>query len=94
MASRHRISCINKTDRTSAHERISRIGGNAGSTRWTLSLNDAVAGIQNGTYAFFVNVNNREVDVIVARSVYGHFYLKTTNDGDQPNNLLSLPECP
>ncbi|WP_428792364.1 DUF3892 domain-containing protein [Vibrio splendidus] len=21
-------------------------------------------------------------------------YLKTENDGEQPNNLLSLPECP
>jgi hypothetical protein len=24
----------------------------------------------------------------------GNKYIKTQNDGDQPNNLLSLPECP
>ncbi|WP_293875992.1 MULTISPECIES: DUF3892 domain-containing protein [unclassified Sphingomonas] len=34
------------------------------------------------------------VQVIVARSVSGNKYLKTQSDGEQPNNLLSLPECP
>ncbi|MGO7416641.1 DUF3892 domain-containing protein [Rhizobium ruizarguesonis] len=29
-----------------------------------------------------------------AKSAAGNKYLKTTADGDQPNNLLSLPECP
>ncbi|MDD3927909.1 MAG: DUF3892 domain-containing protein, partial [bacterium] len=27
-------------------------------------------------------------------SASGNKYLKTQNDGEQPNNLLSLPECP
>nr|WP_301538770.1 DUF3892 domain-containing protein [Klebsiella pneumoniae] len=31
--------------------------------------------------------------VIVAVSASGNKYLKTQNDGEQPNNLLSLPEC-
>jgi hypothetical protein len=33
------------------------------------------------------------VSVIVATSRFGNKYLKTTADGDQPNNLLSLPTC-
>jgi len=32
--------------------------------------------------------------VIVSNSAAGNKYLKTQNDGEQPNNLLSLPECP
>lgn len=32
--------------------------------------------------------------VVVARSAAGNKYLKTEADGDAPNNLLSLPECP
>ena len=32
--------------------------------------------------------------VIVAISQHGNKYIKTKPDGDQPNNLLSLPECP
>ncbi|HFR4624887.1 DUF3892 domain-containing protein [Klebsiella pneumoniae] len=31
--------------------------------------------------------------MIVAVSASGNKYLKTQNDGEQPNNLLSLPEC-
>jgi hypothetical protein len=32
--------------------------------------------------------------VVVAVSRYGNKYIKTTADGEQPDNLLSLPECP
>jgi hypothetical protein len=95
MATRHRISCINKSDRYNPHERILYIGGlNADGTRWKLSQPDAVKGINNGTYQFYVFVNFREVDVIVAKSAQGNLYIKTEADGDHPNNLLSLPECP
>ena len=32
--------------------------------------------------------------MIVAKSRWGHKYLKTDSDGEQPDNLLALPECP
>lgn len=90
-----RIQCINKSDRYNPHERIINVGGiNSDNTRWKLSQPKAIEGIENGTYSFYVLQNGNRVNVIVAKSAYGHKYLKTVADGEHPNNLLSLPECP
>jgi len=95
MAENIQIKCINKSDRTSAHERIKSIGGvNPSGTPWKLSLEQAIKDIEAGKYRFYVSVNGDSVWVIIAVSAAGNKYLKTENDGDQPNNLLSLPECP
>lgn len=94
MADNIRIQCINKSDRMSAHERIKFIGGVHNGKPWKLSLEDAIRGIESGKWRFYVSVNNDTVWVIVVTSASGQKYLKTQNDGDQPNNLLSLPECP
>ncbi|MBP6893569.1 MAG: DUF3892 domain-containing protein [Gammaproteobacteria bacterium] len=91
----HQISCINKTNRTSAHERIHSIGGvNPDGSRWKLDQRQAIADVESGKFRFWVSAGGSSVWVIVATSAAGNKYLKTQNDGEQPNNLLSLPECP
>jgi uncharacterized protein YfaP (DUF2135 family) len=94
MASRHEVKCINKTDRYNAHERIKNIGGvNPDGTHWKLTEDEAIAAIENGQYEFYVNRGGYQANVIIEVSQHGHKYLKTVPDGEQPDNLLSLPEC-
>jgi hypothetical protein len=95
MATRHEIKCINKSDRFNEHERIINVGGvNDDSTQWKITQAQAIAGIENKKWEFYGHRGGQIVNVIVSTSRYGNKYLKTVIDGDQPNNLLSLIECP
>lgn len=94
MANTAEIKCINKDDRYNPYERITHVGGFA-NKQWKLSLDDAIGKIERGEWAFFVSRPQGDtVWVEVAVSRHGNKYLKTEADGDEPNNLLSLPECP
>lgn len=94
MASKHEVKCINKSDRMNPHERITHIGGqNPDGTSWKVSQEEAISGIETGKWDFFVNRGGRVADVVVAKSRYGHKYIKTIADGESPDNLLSLYEC-
>ncbi len=89
MATRHEVKCINKSNRYDPHERIQNIGGPG----WKITEQRAIQGIESGEWSFYVTRGGRTVEVIIAQRL-GRKYLKTVPDGEQPDNLLSLPECP
>ena len=88
------IRCINKSDNFNPHERILNVGGvTSEGIRWKLSQTDAIHYIVKDTCLFYVKRGSNEVNVVIA-SHSGWKYLKTTADGEQPDGLLVLPECP
>ncbi len=96
MARYLRIRCIVKTERTGAHERINAICGlTPDGSHWTLTHEDAVSQVENGICRFYLEKpTDQRYDVIVAMDVRAHRYLKTVEDREQPDQLLSLPACP
>jgi hypothetical protein len=94
MASRYEVLCVRKADRTNAHERITHIGGrNADGAAWRITQEKAISGIEKGEWSFYVSRGGHTVNVVVAVSRWNYEYIKTEADGEQPDNLLSLPEC-
>ena len=96
MARYLRIRRVVKTERTGAHEHISAICGLApDGSHWTLTHEDAVSRVEDGTCALYIErLGGQRDDVIVAMDVHAHKYLKTVADRDQPDELLFLPACP
>jgi hypothetical protein len=94
MAEYVQIQCVSKRPRQDPHQRISHVGGvNPNGTRWKLGEDEAIAGIRQDKWSFYVHTGGARVDVIIATH-NGNPYLKTRADGLQPDNLLALPECP
>ena len=62
--------------------------------RWALPLDDAIQGVLDGRWSFFIQLGAYDpVNVQVATSPSGHRYLKTEVDQDTPDELLYLPHC-
>lgn len=94
MPSRYQVCCIVKTEFVNHHQRLRQIGGvNPDGSRWKMSEEEAIAGIEAGRWRFFVAYGGRHWDIVVALSKYGSKYLKSGADRLQPDSLLSLPEC-
>lgn len=91
----HQVACIEKGDGNLPHERIRSIGGvNYDRTRWKLSQQEAIAGIESDKWSFYVQIDHALLWLIVATSWEGNKYLKTKRDAEQPDTLLLLADCP
>ncbi len=89
------IKYVNKQPRDNAWERITHVGWvDANWMNWRKTQQEAVNLIDSKEEEFYVNVEWDKVKVITATSRFNNRYIKTESDGDKPNNLLFLPECP
>lgn len=93
MTQRAQIRCINKQPRMDAHHAITHVGGGDAGNSWKIPQADAIAHIVNRTWSFYTVGRDGRVAEVTVATHNGHRYLKTVNDNDKPDNLLSLPEC-
>lgn len=88
------VNCINKDDRYNPYERITHIGWvDWNWNRFRITQEKTIDYILNKKYNFYVKLNWIFVKLIVEKSRYWNNYIKTENDWNEPNNLLSLQEC-
>jgi Protein of unknown function (DUF3892) len=95
MARYLRIRHVVRTDRLSAHEQIQAICGiKPDGSHWSLTQDEAISQIEDGIAVFYVErAGGRRFEVTVAMDFHAHKYLKAVTDGEQPDELLYLPNC-
>lgn len=87
------VTCtIRSTSAYQIRERITHLGIATGKGTETYSETQVIVWIESKAHSFFVSKEGKQVAVIIATRD-GRKYLKTTSDGIEPNNLLSLPRC-
>lgn len=89
-----RITCINKPDRNSNHEAISRYGWiEDGTGKSDITERQAMVNwVKSGGIAY-VKEQDNAVKCRVNKSLAGTEFLQTYADGKFTNNLLNLLEC-
>ena len=88
------VTCINKPDRSNAHEHITHIGNVT--NQWRITRELAIKKIDSKEEAFYTidRSTGKKVYVDVVRGDGNKFpYLRTYADGKWQDNLLALAEC-
>jgi hypothetical protein len=89
------IRWTTKSNSTEPHERILEVGvPTLDGTCRKIPHAEAVRMQRDDITVFCVKVNGQIVYTTVAEAKGGERYLKSLADGDQPDILLDLPDCP
>lgn len=89
---RYRVSCTTKLEK---HEHIVSLGCHGpGNSYHTFSEARVIALIESGQDTFYAERPDGHVAEIIVAERLGEKYLKTVPDGERPNNLDWLPDCP
>lgn len=90
--SRYRVTCITKHEK---YERILSLGCYPlANTFHTFPEDDVIRRIEGGKDTFYVERPSGHVAELEVAERDGRKYVKTKPDGERPDNLLSLAQCP
>jgi hypothetical protein len=82
MATKHEVNSISKSISANGIEMITHIGGNGNESRsWKISQQEAISGIENNMWEFFVKQGSKTHNLIICICPLGNKYLKIENDG-------------
>jgi hypothetical protein len=88
------VTCVNKPNRSSAHEHITHIGNTA--SNWRMTREEAIRRIDSKQDAFYTvdrTTGNKAYIGVVRGDGMKAPYLRTHADGKWKDNLLALDEC-
>ena len=92
---RLRILCAKKISEGPLVGSITHIGGVNGTVdKWTISIKEAIEGINSQTWEFYIAENREELQVIICTSTDSESILSAKGQGYLHNLLEDLPECP
>ena len=95
MVTRLEIKWISRSEEQNSRVWVTLVSGHyVDGTPWKLTEEDAIRGIEAGFLEFFVQVDKRTLEVVVAANRAGRKFLKTEADREQPDYLLRLPDLP
>jgi len=89
---RYRVACTQKREK---HEHILSLGCyGPGNAHHNFTEAEGINRIESGTDSFYSERPDGHVAEIIVETRNGEKYLKTKPDGERPNNLDWLPDCP
>lgn len=93
MATKHEVTSITKSIGTNGHEMITHISGNGNESRvWEISQHEAILGIENNKWEFFVNQDFKTHKLIICKCPLGTKYLKIENEEIEPEPISGMNE--
>lgn len=89
---RYRVDCTTKLEK---HEHIVSLGCyGPGNSFHNFSEAEVITRIENNTDTFYSERPDGHVAEVIVETRLGEKFLKTKPDGERPNNLDWLPDCP
>ena len=89
MATKHEVTSISRTLAPNGLEMISYIGGNGNESRsWKISQQEAITGIENNIWEFFIKQGSKTHNLIVCVCPLGTKCLKIEEECLEPSHVL------
>lgn len=94
MATWYEVTCIVADPRGNPPTNLTHVGGGTPRGReWRLTIDEAIAGINEEKWQFFVSLGRTRHTLVVGTTKLGFKYLRSENDAQDMTILLTLPEC-